>query len=589
MQINTHPILPVLEGFIKIPCKELALLINGPWGSGKTFFLKHFLKNEWDGKKTIYISLKGVVSLEDIARKVSLQIIMCKLPEKGFISKWFSKISSLKPLKNMDLPYFNVSGFAQSLDEVIIARADLLKYIFVFDDLERLPSHITYKGVLFYIHNLLLENHAANVIVVTDKEHLFDDKNKEAVEEYREVASKVFYREVPFSQNIRDIFANYLEIRYPDFSDSLSKMLLTSKAIEEIFEENKTSNLRYYNQMFDALYVIWPHFNSIHFPSEEIKQNILNELLLWLWNEYISLQLNSSIPEEERLYPFSGFSVLPHEYKFIHQFCVEGQLNVQKLQQEISERLVYYTQRLPIKEDLDCLNHFSEYSSDEICRARDHIMDLCETLDDIDLLIDIYRCFIFLDEVGLINGKKYLRFSTKLENHIRKVVFSLPKLSPFPVDKIQHMPYGSNQKLISFLKRLEAEYQKYLENNLISCFLSSDFSNPALLQYCEFCTLQKATELWKQLFLNRDKLAQQGKLLGFVRFMLKNLRNARVSENEADTFIETYLSKAQSLSEIEYLRYWILKFVAEWGTPCYKKYAVNLREHTQNLIREWDK
>lgn len=374
MQMNTHPILPVLKDFIKIPCKELALLINGPWGSGKTFFLKHFLKSEWDGKKTIYISLKGVVSLEDIARKVSLQIIMCKLPEKGFISKFLSKISALKPLKNMDLPYFNVSGFTQSLEEVIIAGADLSKYIFVLDDLERLPSHITYKEALFYIHNLLLENHAANVIVVTDKEHLFDDKNKDAVEEYREVASKVFYREVPFSQNIRDIFTNYLEIRYPDFSDSLSKMLLASKVIEEIFEVNKTSNLRYYNQMFDALYVIWPHFDCIDFPSDEIKQNILNELLLWLWHEYIFLQLNASIPEEERLYPFSDFSILSHEYKFIHQFCVEGQLNVQKMRQEISERLIYYTQRFPIKEDLDCLNHFFEYSSAEICQARDHIM-----------------------------------------------------------------------------------------------------------------------------------------------------------------------------------------------------------------------
>ena len=589
MQMNTHPILPVLKDFIKIPCKELALLINGPWGSGKTFFLKHLFKDEWEGKKTIYISLKGVVSLEDIARKVSLQIIMCKLPEKGFISKFLSKISSLNPLKNMDLPYFNVSGFAQSLEEVIIARADLSKYIFVFDDLERLPSHITYKEALFYIHNLLLENHAANVIVVTDKEHLFDDKNKDAVEEYREVASKVFYREVPFSQNIRDIFTNYLEIRYPDFSDSLSKMLLASKAIEEIFEVNKTSNLRYYNQMFDALYVIGSHFDCIDFPSDEIKQNILNELLLWLWYEYIFLQLNASIPEEERFYPFSGFSILSHEYKFIHQFCVEGQLNVQKMQQEISERLIYYTQRLPIKEDLDCLNHFSEYSSSEICRARDHIMEIGEKLNDIDLLIDIYSCFIFLDEVGLINRGKYLCFLTKLENHIRKLVFSLPKLAPFPIDKMRHKLYAANQKLISFLKGLDAEYQKRLENTFIDCFLSGDFSNSALLQYCEFCTLQRTEELWKQLFLNREKLVQQGKLTDFVQFMAKNLRKVKISENEAENFIEIYLSQAQNPAEVEYLRHWILKFVAAWGTSDYKKYAVKLRKHNQNLIREWDK
>ena len=589
MQKSNHPVLSVIKEFIRIPYKDLALLINGPWGSGKTFFLKHLFKDEWDGKKTIYISLKGVVSLEDIAQKVSLQIVMCNLSKKGTISKILSKIRFLKPLKDVEIPYLNVSSFAQSLNELIITGTNLLKYIFIFDDLERLPSHITYKEALFYIHNLLLENHTANVIVVTDKEHLFDDKNKDAAEEYAEVANKVFYREVPFSQNIRDIFANYLEIRYPDYSDSLSKMLLTSRAIKDIFEVNKTSNLRYYNQMFDALCVIWPHFDCIDFPSDEIKQNVLNELLLWLWHEYIFLQLNATIPEEERLYPFSGFSVLSHEYKFIHQFYVEGQLNVQKMQQEIFERLVYYTQRLPIKEDLDCLNHFFKYSSAEICQARDHIMEIYETLNDIDLLIDIYRCFIFLDEVGLINRKKYLCFSTKLENHIRKLVFSLPKLAPFPIDHMQHMIYAQNQKLISFLKRLDAEYQKHLENTFIDCFLSADFSNPALLQYCEFCTLQKAKTLWKQLFLNREKLAQQGKLPEFVQFMSKNLRKVKISENEAETFIEIYLSKAQNPAEVEYLRHWILKFVAEWGTSDYKKYAVKLRKHNQKLIREWDK
>ena len=55
---NNHPILPAIEEFLKIPCKDLALLIDGEWGSGKTFFLRNLFKEEWHGKKIIYISLQ---------------------------------------------------------------------------------------------------------------------------------------------------------------------------------------------------------------------------------------------------------------------------------------------------------------------------------------------------------------------------------------------------------------------------------------------------------------------------------------------------------------------------------------------------
>ncbi|WP_432634125.1 P-loop NTPase fold protein [Candidatus Avelusimicrobium sp.] len=51
MERIIHPIVPAIEEFLKIPCKDLALLIYGPWGCGKTFFLDIYLKKNGMGKK----------------------------------------------------------------------------------------------------------------------------------------------------------------------------------------------------------------------------------------------------------------------------------------------------------------------------------------------------------------------------------------------------------------------------------------------------------------------------------------------------------------------------------------------------------
>lgn len=54
-----NPIIPALEEFLNIPYKDLALLIYGPWGCGKTYFLRHFLGKEWQNKNVVYCSLSG--------------------------------------------------------------------------------------------------------------------------------------------------------------------------------------------------------------------------------------------------------------------------------------------------------------------------------------------------------------------------------------------------------------------------------------------------------------------------------------------------------------------------------------------------
>lgn len=587
MEKITHPIVPAIEEFLKIPYKDLALLISGPWGCGKTFFLKNLFKEEWNGKKIIYISLKSFSSLEDISQEIFLQIAMCKLPKNEKISKYLSKFPILKVLKNIDIPYLNTSGLVHCLDKSVVSGIDSEKYIFIFDDLERLSTNLNYRDVLFYIHNLLLEGRSANVIVVTDKDQLFKQFNI-LPEQYQHVSNKVFYRELSFEQHIQDIFADYLKVRYNKVEKFLYEFLLKTSILQEIFSEDTTRNLRYYNQFFDALVAIWPYFKKTHFFSEEIKQNILNELLVRLWYEYIFLQVTPPSSETAFLYPFTRFSIYPCEYSFVHQFREKGLLNEQQLAQELSGRVRYYIQRAPISEDLNLLNHFSEYSYSQMVSALKSVLKKYPELNDIDLLIDIYACISFLQQVGIITRKIYSKIISSLRKHIKRIVLT-SSADDLLSRNNNHLLCRSDKEIQKFWTQLRNEHQKYLEKKYVKLFLQADFNNFELLHYCESATPQQAENLWRQLHTNRALLARRGKLVDCVRFMLKKMPQIIIKEKEATSFIQTYLSKVDTPCEIELLRYWILRFVTQWGTLCYKQYASKLRRRSLYLVKKYNK
>ena len=63
--------------YIRSDYTDYAIMINGEWGSGKTYFWNHKIRNRIEnmtvnGKKltTIYMSLYGISNLEEISKKI---------------------------------------------------------------------------------------------------------------------------------------------------------------------------------------------------------------------------------------------------------------------------------------------------------------------------------------------------------------------------------------------------------------------------------------------------------------------------------------------------------------------------------------
>ena len=68
----TENIKQLILGFLKNVSVDFALMIEGPWGVGKTYFVKNSLTEIFKQAKLspVYVSLNGVSSFEEVAAQI---------------------------------------------------------------------------------------------------------------------------------------------------------------------------------------------------------------------------------------------------------------------------------------------------------------------------------------------------------------------------------------------------------------------------------------------------------------------------------------------------------------------------------------
>ena len=153
---------------------KYAVLLNGSWGSGKTYYIKKYiekLEREFDEskknkskklKKPIYISLYGINSVSEIKNKILLSLIKSK------------KVKQLLPLLDVGLEVGSdfisditfIKNPDNKLGKILQTLYKIDNLIIVFDDLER--CNININSVLGYI-NELVEHNDIKVIIVADE------------------------------------------------------------------------------------------------------------------------------------------------------------------------------------------------------------------------------------------------------------------------------------------------------------------------------------------------------------------------------------------------------------------------------------
>ena len=161
--------------YVRSDYTDYAVMINGEWGSGKTYFWNHKIKNRIDGMQfngrkytTIYMSLYGISNLEEISKKIFIETT--QLMDKN-MKKYLETTGNhtIPEYAKTGLNMANLFGVTQNGDKV-----DYSKFfatddkVLCFDDLER--ANVDVIDILGYINNFVEHDHIKTIIICNEKE-----------------------------------------------------------------------------------------------------------------------------------------------------------------------------------------------------------------------------------------------------------------------------------------------------------------------------------------------------------------------------------------------------------------------------------
>lgn len=187
--------------------REKSLLIDGPWGCGKTYQIYNvFHKNYKDKKqKIVYISLFGKDSLDEINTEIYISLnykktknIMRFVKTINLISKAISTVPKGQ----------HASGGLDALSSVLTNFSNKpieTGCIVILDDIERLCEKLSYKDLFGYINSLL--NNRTRIVGVCSSGNI---KEKTEFQDFKE---KIFDRIITIdeidSEVIKGIFSKH--------------------------------------------------------------------------------------------------------------------------------------------------------------------------------------------------------------------------------------------------------------------------------------------------------------------------------------------------------------------------------------------
>ena len=297
--------------YIRADYTDYAIMINGEWGSGKTYFWNHKIRNRIEnmtvnGKKltTIYMSLYGISNLEEISKKIFIETT--QLMDKNLKKYMDSNGQTVIPeYAKTGLDMANFFGVTQNGDKIDYASFfSTDDKVLCFDDLER--ANVDVIDILGYINNYVEHDHIKTIIICNEKElstklkssnlemktfiatYLLDKEDKllttdkpmvEKIEEtienvfdkandYERIKEKLIGETFEYAPEFTYII-NGLLIRYENNGDLIRFLRENTNLIVSTFIKSGTRNLRIlkhalndFKKVFDMVNKSYPNTNN---------------------------------------------------------------------------------------------------------------------------------------------------------------------------------------------------------------------------------------------------------------------------------------------------------------------------------------
>ncbi|HID8535847.1 TPA: P-loop NTPase fold protein [Stenotrophomonas maltophilia] len=233
---NVH-VKEYLRYYLSLPTPPgFAVLLDGPWGIGKTFVIKKFLDTlDKEATPYIYVSLYGIRSVDDIDDAI-LQGMYPVLANKGV------ELGG-RALKSIG-KYFNVELDLKAKDFLNKSKAD----VYVFDDLERCEMPI--NAVMGYI-NVFVEHEGRKVILIANENEIEDQSKYKRIRE--KLVGRTFEVQSSFEEALDGFVASAKDEELRKFLSS------ASSTISEVYHQSGMNNLRILQQTildFERIYIV---------------------------------------------------------------------------------------------------------------------------------------------------------------------------------------------------------------------------------------------------------------------------------------------------------------------------------------------
>ena len=289
---------------------DYAIMINGEWGSGKTYFWNNQIKKKintlrLNGKRyrTIYMSLYGISNLEDISKKIYMETaqFMNRNLRKYMDENGQAAIPEYAKT-GIDMANFFGAGNVSRVDyEEFFATDDK---VLCFDDLER--ANVDVIDILGYINNFVEHDHIKTIIMCNEKElstkikssnlemktfiatYLLDKQgelnkdNRPMVEKIQEKIEHVFDKAIDYERIKEkligetfeyapqfDYIINGILMRYESNRDLIRFLRENTELIINTFKKSGTKNLRIlkhalndFSKIYEEISKVYPNTNN---------------------------------------------------------------------------------------------------------------------------------------------------------------------------------------------------------------------------------------------------------------------------------------------------------------------------------------
>ncbi|BAU62716.1 KAP P-loop domain protein [Stanieria sp. NIES-3757] len=286
--MNTEQLKDAIATYLETSETEYAIMINGEWGSGKTYFWKETIESELENFNliSIYVSLYGLTSVEEIEQKIiysllnlsgkntknkyDLSPLLSEAPKYIFnIYNWLNeenkidfKGTSFKPL--VDLGSTFVKDFI--LNNTLFKCSE--QYVFCFDDLERVD--INRSNIFGYI-NKFVEHHHIKTVLISNEDQFCKEDEKER--EYYKITKEKL---VGYTFNIKPSFEDTIDQFIEGYDDSFKQIIRKHKAlIIRLVEANGNKNLRIVKNCLSISNHIFQELNKIEYSITTINEELI--------------------------------------------------------------------------------------------------------------------------------------------------------------------------------------------------------------------------------------------------------------------------------------------------------------------------